>query len=428
MTPFHTNGFLSDDGAHVFNSNRFLTPILLTLWLTSIANADWLQWGGRNRNFELSGVKLASKWPAGGPKRLWSKKLGDGYSSILVAGKRLVTMYRVNNREHIVALDRASGTALWTHSYGAPFLKGTDVKQFGPGPLATPLIVGNRVIAVGVTGMLHCVTLDSGKVIWKTDLVRQLKGTNLYRGYSASPIAHDGLTILPVGGKGQGLVAFRIKSGSIAWRKHDFSISHVSPIYIQVDKQRQLVVTAAKLIAGFEPSTGRMLWQHQHPIRGGYISSTPHWGKDGRLFFSAAYGAGSRCLQLINAGGGTLVKETWVNGKMRVHHSNVIRVGDIVYGVSGDFSVMLFMAINIRSGKLLWKKREPGRSRMIYADGKFIILREDGILRLATMDAKGMKVLASTKVFDGRGWTGPTLDRNILYLRNRQQIMAFELP
>ena len=37
---------------------------------------------------------LASSWPAGGPKKLWSRALGEGHSSIVVENGRLYTLYR----------------------------------------------------------------------------------------------------------------------------------------------------------------------------------------------------------------------------------------------------------------------------------------------------------------------------------------------
>jgi hypothetical protein len=42
----------------------------------------WLQWGGPHRNFQTE-AKLPDAWPAAGPKILWRRPLGEGYSSIL---------------------------------------------------------------------------------------------------------------------------------------------------------------------------------------------------------------------------------------------------------------------------------------------------------------------------------------------------------
>ena len=55
---------------------------------------SWLQWGGAGRNFMPDATGLAASWPPGGPKKLWSRALGEGHSSILVEGARIYTMYR----------------------------------------------------------------------------------------------------------------------------------------------------------------------------------------------------------------------------------------------------------------------------------------------------------------------------------------------
>src|SRR5213593_4930966 len=110
------------------------------------AKADWLQWGGAGRNFMPDAAGLASSWPAGGPKKLWSRALGEGHSSILVEGGRIYTMYRPlgmlsvvrrSQEEVVAALDAVSGKTIWEFKYPAP-TDGLDFSQ-GAGPHSTPL-------------------------------------------------------------------------------------------------------------------------------------------------------------------------------------------------------------------------------------------------------------------------------------------------
>src|ERR1700730_19336095 len=86
------------------------------------APAYWAQWGGPNRNFMSDAKGLASSWPAGGPKKRWSRALGEGHSAILTERGRLYTMYRPigltslvrrSQQEAIVALDSATGQPGW---------------------------------------------------------------------------------------------------------------------------------------------------------------------------------------------------------------------------------------------------------------------------------------------------------------------------
>lgn len=405
----------------------FLIPIP-TFVLQSTHGADWPQWGGPGRNFQVSGVKLADRWPEKGLTQVWKRALGDGYSSIVAVDNRLFTMFREDGRETVCALEADTGKTIWQYDYLAPFLEGTDVEEFGPGPLSTPLIVGNRLYAVGVTGILHCLDLDSGKSLWSHQLVHDLQGTNLYRGYSASPIAYRDSVILPVGGPGRAVVAFDKQDGKILWQQHNFAISHVSPILFRLEDQNQLIVVGEKVVVGLDPGTGESYWQMAHPILGGHIASTPIIGPDGRLFYSGAYGAGSRCILLKQTNKRTIATETWQNTRLRIHHSNGIRVGDFIYGSSGDFAAILWMALNVRTGKIVWRDRKVGRASCLHVDGKFILLQEDGTLMLTKMSNEGLQIQSTTKLFNQRAWTTPTLIGHRLYARNRQEIVAIELP
>ena len=87
------------------------------------AAPEWLGWGGPRHNFTSDSKGLANTWPADGPKRLWSRPLGEGHSSIIGEAGRLYTMYRpstgVRNtwkeEEVVIALDAASGKTIWEY-------------------------------------------------------------------------------------------------------------------------------------------------------------------------------------------------------------------------------------------------------------------------------------------------------------------------
>jgi hypothetical protein len=61
------------------------------------------------------------------------------------------------------------------------------------------------------------------------------------------------------------------------------------------------------------------------------------------------------------------------------------------------------------------------------ADGKLIILDEDGTLGLAVASPQGLKVLSKVPLLTQLSWTVPTLAGNKLYLRDRRTIMALGL-
>lgn len=97
------------------------------------AKGQWPQWGGPNRDFKIVTSGLATEWPEGGPPEIWKRELGDGYSTIVGEGHRLYTMYRKDEKEWVVCLDRDAGQTIWEFSYDV-LVKETSILQFGERP------------------------------------------------------------------------------------------------------------------------------------------------------------------------------------------------------------------------------------------------------------------------------------------------------
>src|SRR6201988_9635 len=411
------------------NQNRRLIGLvfLLTLPLTASAqSSDWAQWGGPHRNFTSETKGLATNWPATGPRRVWQRELGEGSSAIAVERGMLFTMYRKGDNEVVIALDAATGKTAWEYSYAAPFSPDYDMSN-GPGPHATPLVTGNFVFASGATGKLHCLDKKSGKVLWSHDLMKEFHGTVRVNGYSCSPLAYKDKVVMMVGGPSSSLIAFNRKDGSVAWKKHDFKNSTSSPIIINVDGQDQLVAFMYGEIVGVDPNNGNLLWSHEHPAEYGLNTSTPVWGPDSLLFMSSGYGGGSRVLKLSRARDKTTAEELWANRLMRIHFTNAVRVGDVIYGSSGDFGPAPFTAVNVKTGNVVWRHRSFPRASCLFADGRLIILDEDGQLLLATATAEGLTVTSTVEVLSGKAWTVPSLAGTRLYVRDRKNILALDL-
>ena len=413
----------------VNHKSKVMLLALFFLMLQSSAHAqvsDWAQWGGPHRNFISETKGLAATWPATGPRRVWQRELGEGYSAIAVERGMLFTMYRKGENEIAVALDAATGKTIWEYSYAAPFAPEYDMSN-GPGPHATPLVSGNLVFTSGATGKLHCLDKKTGKLLWSHDLISEFQGTVRVNGYSCSPIAYKDTIVMMVGGPSSSLVAFNRQNGSVVWKKHDFRNSTSSPIIINVDGQDQLVAFMYGEIVGVDPNNGNLLWNRSHPAEFGLNTSTPVWGPDNLLFMSSGYGGGSRVLKLSRAGDKTTVEEVWANSLMRVHFTNAIRVGDLIYGSSGDFGPAPFTAVNVKTGNIVWRHRSFPRASFLFADGRFIILDEDGHLLLATPTAEGLTVTSKAELLSNQAWTVPSLSGTRLYLRDRKNIVALEL-
>lgn len=401
----------------------------LVLWATALFGAgpgEWPQWGGPNRNFTSPAKGLAASWPAAGPKLLWKRVLGEGYSAITVSRGALYTMYRQGNDEIVVAADAATGKTLWEHRYAAPIQPGMGMEN-GRGPHSTPLVAGDRVFTAGILAQLHCLDRKTGKLLWSRDLYKDFGGTLMGRGYACSPLAYRDLVIVQAGGQGQAVIALGQEDGAVHWKGGEFPNSPSSPLLIDVGGLEQLVVFASDRVAGFNPLNGHRQWSHAHATQWGLNISTPVWGPDGLLFCSSAYNGGSRMLELSRRGTGVEVKELWATNRMRLHHGNAVRIGDYLYGSSGDFGPAPLTAIEARTGKIAWQSREFPKANFVHADGKVIVLDEDGNLALATFTPKGVTVHSKVQLLSHNAWTAPSLAGTTLYVRDRRAMMALDL-
>jgi outer membrane protein assembly factor BamB len=406
--------------------NRAVVVWVFVSGIVFAATPQWGQWAGPNRNFQVAWRPIAEMWPQSGPRVVWKRPLPFGSSSVVVDGKRLYTMYRDGDNEVVVALEAATGRTIWEYKYPAVFLKGMNMNT-GPGPHATALVVDDGLYTAGVTGKFHCLDKKTGKVLWTRGLIEEMGGTVMLRGYSNSPLRYRDTVIVMVGGKGHTIAALDLKTGATRWQGGDFANSQSSPVLINVDGEEQVACVVEKAVAGFDPASGRLLWSHPHENRGGDITSTLIWGADNLLFFSGAYQGGSRTLQLSRPNGSTVVKELWFHSQLRVHHSNVMRIGDYVYGSNGDFAGVTYVCLNIRTGQIMWRERSMPRANALLVGDRAILLDEEGVLHLAKLSPDGLKVICSFQVLENLSWTPPSIAGTRLYVRDRKSIAAIEL-
>lgn len=402
-----------------------LLASFLLLSVSAQAQSDWTQWGGPNRDFVINSKGLAATWPATGPKQVWSRPLGAGHSAILASGNTLYTTYGVDEQEVVIALAADTGKTIWEYKYASPSA-GMNY-EYGIGPHSTPLLVGDLLYSVGATGKLFALDKKTGKVAWSHDLWKEYGGTKMDRGYSCSPIAYKNTIILTLGGQGQTLIAFNQKDGTVAWKNQTLDMSPSSPLIVNVDGQDQLIAFLGKVVAGLDPNNGNLIWTHPHVTEWGLNISVPVWGKDNLLFISSAYSGGSRVLKLTQKDGKMNVAEVWASRRMRLHHGTAIRIGDYVYGSSGDFGPAFFAAVNVKTGEIAYQDRSFPKSNLVLAGERLIILDEDGNLALATASPTELKVISKVSVLKNLAWTVPTLVGTKLYLRDRRTITALDL-
>jgi len=387
---------------------------------------DWPVWGGKNRDFIVNTSGLADSWPAAGPRKIWSRPLGDGYSAIAEEHGVLYTAFRRDSRDVITALDAATGRTIWEFNYENPFTNSYS-EAVGPGPYAMPEVIGDRVVTASGTGRIHSLDKKTGKQVWSHDLYNEFHATHLQYGFSCHALPYKDMLIYQAGGAGDGVIAFRQSDGALIWKALQFTNSHASPLLINVDGQPQVVVLASKTVFGFNPDNGALLWTHEHVTPYGLAVSTPVWAPGNILFVASAYGTGARALHLSQSGGKTTVDQLWYDPHLELHIGTAIQRDGYVYISRGYSGPVLMTAVELKTGKIMWQERGFAKAQLLYADGKLILADQDGTLALCRATPQKFEVLSKASVLQSIAWTPPTLVGTRLYLRDRKTIAAYEL-
>src|SRR5262245_55987865 len=152
-----------------------------------IARADdWPQWMGPNRDGRWNETGILQKFPAEGPKKLWTAPVGGGYTGPAGVGNKVyATDYqptegeRANNPAPTAKRQGTRGARwlpaarvedVWKHEYDCPYSV-----SYAAGPRCGPTVIGGKVFTLGAMGNLHVLDANTGSVVWSKDFKTDYK-------------------------------------------------------------------------------------------------------------------------------------------------------------------------------------------------------------------------------------------------------------
>lgn len=393
-----------------------MSLLILILLSSSLSAAEWPQYRGVNRDGASAETGLARSWPEGGPRVLWRRPIGEGYSTVSVAGGRLYTMDSDGETEYALALKPETGEVVWRTPVGPKFLD-----ELGNGPRATPTIDGDVVYTLGGHGRLVALKAADGAKVWEVDLPQAFGAKVPTWGYSASPLVEGDLVVLEVGGAGKGLVAFDKKTGAVRWSARDGDAAYSSAAAMTIGGVRQIVFPrrVGPEVVALTPG-GEVLWTHAGPPS---VITMARFVPPDKVYVSAGDDFGAILLRIKSEGGKMAAEEVWKTRQMKNHFNDPVAVGDHLYG----FDNATFKCLSLATGEQAWAQRGLGKGSLIAADGLLIVLSDRGTLVLAEPSPAGYKELARFDATQGKAWTSPTLADGRLYLRDEDEIVALDL-
>jgi outer membrane protein assembly factor BamB len=386
--------------------------------------ADWPQFLGPERNGTSAETGLAKTWPDKGPPLVWRKAVGEGFSGPVVAGARLILFHRIHDQEVIECLNAANGTEQWKTAYPTHF---EDDFRKGNGPRATPVITGDRVITLGADGALHCLDLESGRIIWSKLLLKEYRVPPSYFGIGTSPVVDDGRVLVNVGGKNAGIVAFALTDGKEVWKATSDPASYSSPVIRSIGGTKHAIFFTREGVVMLDPRTGAV--RHRQRWRARYDASvnaaTPLVIGD-LAFFSSNYETGALLLKMRKDG----ADEVWSDDKVMSNHYNTCIYQDgFLYGFDGRQETGPdFRCVNLKTRRVEWNRQHFGCGSMILADRALIVLTEGGELLLVEATPKEYRELGRSRILeDGPCRVQIALANGKLYARDRRNLVCLDL-
>jgi outer membrane protein assembly factor BamB len=374
------------------------------------AGLDWPRWRGPDHNGISKETGWSTSWPSEGPRRLWKAQVGVGFSSFAVAGQRAYTMGHRDGKDVVWCFDTDTGRELWKYQYTAEL----DARLYEGGPNSTPTLDGDLLFTLGRHGQVFCLDASDGRVVWKTDLMKDHRLTEPgqdWWGFSGSPLVEGDLVILNAGTHG---MAFNKKTGKVAWSTGKSANGYASPVPFDAGGRRGVAVFAAKSLGAVDAKTGSELWALPWKTSYGINAADPIFS-DGHVFVSSGYRTGGGLFKID----GAKLTEVWRSQEMHNQMNPSLLLGGHLYGISGQngYSGDL-RCVEFMTGKVKWKEPATGMGSVMAADGKLIVLSERGELIFAEAKPDAFKALARTQVLGGRCWTVPVLSHGRIFCRN----------
>jgi outer membrane protein assembly factor BamB len=397
-----------------------LLGAMIAQFAATAAAQDWPQFRGENRDGVSPEKGLLANWPEAGPKEVWRRTIGEGYSAISVVGDRLYTMYSGEHEgtpvEFAAAFDAASGEELWRSPLGEKY----DT-EFGNGPRATPTVDGDTVYVLDSHGRFVALKTKDGSERWGVSLQGDFGAKQPGWGFSSSALVDGDQVVLEAGGpEGKSYVALDKKTGEVKWTYGDGGPGYNSAIVVEISgKKGYVYVIGDKLNCVDE--NGAALWSHPWPR--GETHASPLFVAPDKIFASGAEGVGGALIRVAKKDGETQVEEVWTTRFMRNHFSSSIVHDGHIFG----FDNATLKSISVDDASLAWAKRGLGKGSLIYADGKLFVLSDRGQLLMVEATPEGYVERGSVQALEGRSWTAPTLSNGRLYLRNHTEMVVYDL-
>jgi outer membrane protein assembly factor BamB len=388
---------------------------------------EWPSFHGPDRTNKSAETGLMKAWPLDGPELLWTVSgLGEGYSSVSIAGGHIYTAGTAGDTSYVFAFD-LNGNPVWKKPNGETWSTNMSHARSYTGSRSTPTYDNGVVFHLGESGRLAAFDSKTGEELWQKEFVQEFDAANPEYGYAESVLIDGDHLYTQAAGKKGFIICLNKKNGKLIWANQDIPglEGYASPVIKDLAGYRQVLGASSNCYYGVDSKTGRLLWKVDFENQRG-LNVPDAIVHNEYVFISSGYGKGSMLLKL-NVSGNEIRPETvWQSELMDNHHGGVILHEGYLYG-SGSNSRGWF-CLDFMTGEPIWKTE--GKGSITFADGMLYLLDERGTMRLVRATPDKYEVSGEFKVpGGGKGmyWAHPVVCDKRLYVRHADKLYAYHI-
>ena len=372
----------------------------------------WSRWRGPSGQGQVATGQYVDHWgPTSGVR--WKVAVpGRGNSSPIVWGDRifLTTAHNQGLRLSMLAFSRKDGAKLWE----------TDIPQNGveyphqKNGYASATAATDGELVYASFGRHGLVAFDfNGKIVWH----RKFGIIDNYHGPAGSPVLYKDRVFIyqdanPAPGQRAFVGAFDKKTGKTIWETpRGETVGWGTAIVINTGERDELVVSSQRLVAAYDPDSGKELWT----VRGMTfeVIPTPVVGH-GLVFASSGRAGPTLAIKPGGSGDVTATHVAWSSPKGSPFVPSGIVVGDLLYLINDMQSILTVH--EAATGTLVYQnrlgvaQREGFSASPVHVNGKIFFTNDDGqtfvveagrTFKLLHVNELGARTLASPALVDG---------------------------
>lgn len=397
---------------------------------------DWPYWRGPEMNGISREKGLPDSWSPDGENLIWKNaELGTRSTPIVMNGM-LYTLVRHNpgtkqEAEKVVCVDAATGEKKWESIFNV-YLSDVPDTRVGWSSVVGDPATGN-VFALGVCGYFQCLDGMTGRTIWSHSMSEEYGLLSTYGGRTNFPIVHENLVIISGVVIGWGemakpayrLIAFDKRNGQAVWfqgtRPFPEDTTYSAPAISVINGQAQLAVASGDgSVYGFQPRTGKQIWNYDVSLRGlntaiTFAGNKVLCGHSEENLDDTAMGA-LFAIDASKSGNITKSGKLWLTKEEFIGKTGPLVLGDRVYSVDDGG---IFFVNDLKTGAIVGKTKigTMGRGSPVYGDGKIYVVDGNGRWFIFAPDeAKGVKKIHQLRLEDGDVNASPVISHGRIYV------------